>query len=122
MNKLVNVQGNAIDSAPVLVSTTGEALTPPAKRAPAPTQPEAITPFEDGYLFKFARNPKKNDTFILHTVDGHVIGIIQHPEMARMICEAVKLLSFASKELSQVKADENVVALDNAESSENSKA
>lgn len=104
MSKLVNQAGNPVDSAPVLVSTTGEELSTKPKRAPAPTQPEAITPFEDGYLFKFAKNPNKPGTFVLHTVDGQVIGIIQHPEMARMICEAVKLLSFASKELAEADA------------------
>ena len=107
MSKLVKQDGTAIDKAPVLVSPTGQAVTS-EKPAAAPVQPETIHPFPDGYLFKFARNPNpnKSNTFVLHTVDGHVVGVIQHPEIAEMICEAVKLLNTAAKELANVKATE----------------
>lgn len=93
MSKLLNASGRPVNEAQ-LVSPTGEALA----STPPKAEPLNLTPFPDGYIYKFSPNPAKRGTFVLFTVDQVVVAVTPDPQVANVLCEAMRMLFLAHQQ------------------------
>lgn len=82
-------------------------VTEPPRIVPADAQgrpkaaepgPVTLTPFPDGYVFKFSENPARPGTFVVYDVMSRPVAICQRCEYADLICNAVRLLFMAAAE------------------------
>lgn len=81
---------------------------------PLPKQ-TTLTPFEDGYIFKFTRHPTEPGRFVLFTSEKQPVGVIEGAPIADLICQAVKAL-FMAAQLREDAAAEQELAAELAES------
>jgi len=89
-NKILNAQGHVAEATPVIVTPTGEAASKPALPA---VRLEAFD--KDGYVMKFAEDPQEPTNFLLHNKEGVILGVCNRPDIANMLCEAMRLLFLA---------------------------
>jgi len=64
--------------------------------APPAPEPINLTPFPDGFVFKFGSHPSKPGAFVVHDVNGNVVAICSRFGYADLICNAVRMLFMAA--------------------------
>jgi len=79
----------------ILVADAQGNIAPPK---PPPEQPINLTPFPDGFVFKFTPHPTKPGAFVVHDVNGNVVAICSRFGYADLICNAVRMLFMAAVE------------------------
>ncbi len=112
MSKIVTIDGRPAGTAPVLVSPTGQAVgTQPQPVAPV-LPPVSLKPFDKaGYVMKVAEDPdpEHKGQFLLHNKDGVILGVCNRPDVAVMLCEAMRLL-FLAQMAAKAEREANPVA------------
>ncbi len=90
MGKIINLAGTPADQPKQIITPGGAPATPP------PLPEVQFEPFDaQGYVAKCSEDPHNPGQFPIFTKMGIVIAVCNRPDIAVIICEALRLMALA---------------------------
>ena len=98
MSQILNAAGRPANEELTIVSPTGTPVTSDTpEKLPKKIVFEPLN--EAGYVMMWTEHPKTPGTYALYVKSGQVVAVANSPDVASLLCEAMRLSFLASQQL-----------------------